>query len=215
MKSALILITLILLTLIPSNSYRADSSEPIIQTDSSDQPPLIFGAHLRGNRLIVEGANFDRRAVIRVNERRQKTLSDPYSQATMLVARKGGKKIKFDDFRQTIEVQNGSRLRSNPVHLYRAASFTARLIVFGQSPANIFVHLKSGEYLLIDSRSLPSADNFEPAFLQQVLDSPFDTNDLRLYKVISSGDTFFMATQELPVGSEVPPVVLHMAIHIE
>jgi hypothetical protein len=205
-------------TVLSTNCYSADLGLSILRSDVSGQPwPLLLGAHLDGKKLIVEGANFDPGAVIRINHKKQKTEPNPDSPATVLLSKKGGKKIKPDDPTVTVQVENGDGQRSNVAYLYRTNSFAARLIIFGRQPELGLIHLKANGYILIDSRFLPSTDRFDPNFFRQVLDPPFDTSVFRLYQALGSGDTGFEINQQ-PYpndGPPPPPIIWRLAIHIE
>jgi hypothetical protein len=64
------------------------------QEQEPNTAPKIINARLNGKKLIITGENFGQGAVILVNGEAQKTKNDSENPASMLVAKKAGKKIK-------------------------------------------------------------------------------------------------------------------------
>jgi len=178
--------------------------------------PSIVSAELRGNNLMVEGANFDENATVYINYKKRETIPDAESQGKVLMVRKGGKRIRFDDY-STVYVSNGDGQTSNGIRLFRTDAFVARLIQFPVQPELGLIHLKVGGYLLVDSRAALSADGYDRDFFARAGDQRFDTDDLRLYQVLREGDTGFVISQ-VPFpngGPQPPPIIWGLTIHAE
>ena len=178
--------------------------------------PVIVSAELRGNNLIVEGANFDENAAVYINYKQRETIPDADFQGTVLFVRKGGKRIRFDES-SIVRVFNGDGQGSNPIFLFRTDAFVARLVQFPLQPELGLIHLKVGGYLLVDSRAAISTDGYDRDFFARAGDQRFDTDDLRLYQVLREGDTGFVISQ-VPFpngGPQPPPIIWGLTIHAE
>ena len=97
----------------------------VLQSDGS---PKILNAQIKGKKLIVTGENFAPGAVILVNGEAQKTKNDSEFPATMLIAKKAGKKIPSNTA-VTIQIQNADS-RSD-----KFGMFKGRVITFAISGA--------------------------------------------------------------------------------
>ncbi len=73
--------------------------------------PQILSARLSGKKLIVTGLNFAAGAALILNGQRLKTKNDPASPDTVLIVKKGAKKIGSDKL-VTLEVENPGDQRS-------------------------------------------------------------------------------------------------------
>ena len=179
-------------------------------------PPLIVSAELRGNNLIVEGANFDENATVYINFKKRDTIPEADLQGTSLFVRKGGKRIRFDES-STVRVFNGDGQGSNVIQLFRTDAFMARLVQFPLQPELGLIHLKVGGYLLVDSLAALSTDGYDRDFFARAGDQRFDTDDLRLYQVLREGDTGFVISQvDFPNGGpQPPPIIWRLTIHTE
>lgn len=69
---------------------------------SNTAPPLITNAFANGNKLFVEGQNFDEGARVFVDDGKQKTANDESSPTTLLRCKKAG---KFIEFGQTVRIK--------------------------------------------------------------------------------------------------------------
>src|SRR5262245_56797107 len=182
-----------------------------------DKPqPALLGVRLKGKKLIVEGANFDQNAVIRINNKIQETAPDLGEPANVLIARKGAKKIELNEF-TNILVENEDGQRSNVARVIKTQALAARLVVFALHPELQFINLRVPGFLLIDSRGLPATENFGDGCFMRVPAPGFDDPGYRLYKVLSAGDTLFEIAQVsfdngLPGP---PPIIWRLPIHID
>jgi protocatechuate 3,4-dioxygenase beta subunit len=79
--------------------------EGITQIEPSGEPPVITSAVVSGKKLIVAGLNFDGGAKVYMNGDKQKTNNDDTNPATVLIAKKAGKKIATGDT-VTLQVKN-------------------------------------------------------------------------------------------------------------
>lgn len=84
--------------------------------------PIILSAELLGNNLIVEGVNFDENATVLINDKMRNTIPDADFPRMVLKAKKGGKKIRFDE-PSVVQVSNGDGQRSNVFSLFRTDEF--------------------------------------------------------------------------------------------
>ncbi|HKY03566.1 MAG TPA: hypothetical protein VJQ56_01685, partial [Blastocatellia bacterium] len=73
--------------------------------------PQILSARVAGKKLIVTGLNFAPGAALILNGQRLKTKSDADSPGTILIVKKGAKKIGSDKL-VTLEVENPGAQRS-------------------------------------------------------------------------------------------------------
>ncbi len=80
--------------------------------------PTITAAMIQGKKLFVSGGGFDDGAKIRLNGEQQKTANDEQSPATMLVAKKAGKKIERGQT-VTLQVRNSEGSLSNELGFTR------------------------------------------------------------------------------------------------
>ena len=87
--------------------------EGITQTDPVEptEPPVISGAVVSGKKLIVSGLNFSSGAKVFLNGDKQKTSNDDTNPATVLIAKKAGKKINPGDA-VTLQVRNSDNTLS-------------------------------------------------------------------------------------------------------
>lgn len=178
--------------------------------------PLILSAELRGNNLIVEGFNFDENATVYVNHKERNTIPDADLHGKVLVAKKGGKKIRVDES-SLVQVTNGDGQSSNVILLFRTDAFMSRLIQFPLQPELGLIYLKVGGYLLVDTRAAFSVDGFDRNFFTRITDQGFGASEFRLYQVLREGDTAFAIVQiTFPNGGpQPPPIIWGLAIHAE
>ena len=92
------------------------ATDPVEPTD----PPAISGAVVSGKKLIVSGLNFSSGAKVFVNGDKQKTSNDDTNPATVLIAKKVGKKIDVEET-VTLQVRNSDNTLSPEYSFTRAA----------------------------------------------------------------------------------------------
>jgi len=90
------------------------------QVTVTPAPPVITGASVSGKKLFVTGSNFNLGAVVEINGNAQKTANDEQNPTTVLIAKKGGKKIDRGET-ATLTVLNPFGLRSAPFAFTRPA----------------------------------------------------------------------------------------------
>ena len=83
-----------------------------------DPAQRIISASVSGKKLFITGENFDRGAVILVDEKRQKTANDEQNPSTTLIGKKAGKKIAHGQM-VTLQVRNRDGRASEPISYVR------------------------------------------------------------------------------------------------
>jgi hypothetical protein len=89
-----------------------------IRFDVDLRKPLITGASVAGKKLFVTGLDFDAGALIFVNGIEQNTANRDDSPTTILVAKKGGKKISSGQA-VDLQVQNSNGMLSDAFRFIR------------------------------------------------------------------------------------------------
>jgi hypothetical protein len=77
--------------------------------------PRISGASISGNKLIIDGDNFDQGTTLLINGEEQKTKNDEASPITRLIGKKAGKRIPAGQTVR-IRVRNSDATLSNELN---------------------------------------------------------------------------------------------------
>jgi len=88
---------------------------------SNSQQPQVTNAVVTGKRLTVEGQSFDQGAVIVIGGTDLPTINDSQNPSSMLVSKKGGKRIAMGQ-QVTIQVRNSDGTMSSPYSYTRPSN---------------------------------------------------------------------------------------------
>ena len=194
-----------------TGSTQPDSS--ILQSDTSTGVvpyvliPKFTGARLKGNKLIVTGENFTDGATIHTGDIAEiilNTRNDPDSPTTILIAKKGGKFLPFDEYFGLI-VQNANGQFSFPLEYLRNESFWALALPGALYPFSI--NLKVGDYLVVRYLGLATSWHADASILTRVFDLTLPSKDDWAFQAVRPGVFRFYA--ERVTSIEVPPLVLY------
>lgn len=173
--------------------------------DASTQPsaqegPQISAVRLKGNKLIVTGVNFNEEAVIFVDGAAVGTRSDPDNPGTILIAKKGGKRIAPETM-ASISVQNGPGLMSQPYDLF------AGLVITFEDDGKMFGLGTGSKFQLVlqkDSYEWAAAA-FDPAFLTKLTNEPALSGSQGIFQATQAGTTQISSSGDLPCAKVTPP----------
>ena len=170
------------------------------QSQEAQQGPQVTAARLKGNKLIVSGVNFGEGAVIFVDGEAVGTRSDPDNPATVLIAKKGGKKIAPETM-VSISVQNNTGLMSQPFDL-----FSGLVITFDDDGQAFGLGVGSKFQLVLQKGSYEwDAAAFDPAFINKLADQPLLPSSLGVFQTTQAGTTQVSSFGELPCAKLTPP----------
>jgi hypothetical protein len=110
---------------------------------TAQQAPFVYGARIRGKKLIISGYGFGDGAVVLINGEPQKTDNDVELPSLILRVRKGGKRISADEI-SIVKVQNAEGLLSEGVPVYGGANIT--WTISNEAPD---IHVVVGERVLL------------------------------------------------------------------
>ncbi len=167
---------------------------------SAQQAPKIVGARVEKKKLIVTGADFSPGAVIFINGVKQKTKSDGASPTTMLIVKKGGKKI-IDGEVTSLRVVNTSGLQSNEFGFFDGQSVTLE-------DGDKTLTLRVGDRFLLFLKSptvIWSVTQFNPAVIRKVADAGLIQGAQGVFEAVERGQTELIAIGELPCHKGDPP----------
>ncbi len=125
----------------PLASIKAEPKVAAAVQDDSDGAPMILNARVKGKKLIITGENFEPGAQIAINGVVQKTKNDSENPSSMLIAKKGGKKVSANDV-VTIHVENPGGARSRNFEF-----FGGPIITFDSNGETL--RFKPGEMFLL------------------------------------------------------------------
>src|SRR5436853_4643022 len=93
------------------------------RAQDTQQSPQVTSARLKGNKLIVSGANFSEGAVIFVQGEPVGTRSDSDNPSGVLIAKKAGKRIPPETI-VSVAVRNNSGAMSQPLEIFAGLVIT-------------------------------------------------------------------------------------------
>lgn len=174
----------------------------------SDEAPQILNARVKGKKLIVTGQNFSQGAVILVDGNPQNTRNDSSSPSTMLIAKKGGKKIA-DNAVVSVQVQSAGGLSDEfPI-------FKGQIITFDNVGKTI--PLAVGDRFLLFLQK--GGYEFNPAVLdtavlRKVDDVEIISGSQGVFEALKVGSTKLTALGDLPCH-KTTPACLAPALFVE
>lgn len=174
---------------------RETSAQPLAQ-----EGPQVTSARLKGNKLIVTGVNFNDGAIIFVDGEAVGTRSDPDNPGTILIAKKGGKRIPPETM-ASISVQNSPGLMSQPYDLF------AGLVITFEDDGKMFGLGVGSKFQLVlqkDSYEWDAAA-FDPAFISRLTNEPALSGSQGIFQATQAGTTQLSSFGELPCAKVTPP----------
>jgi hypothetical protein len=181
------------LALIPSS--RAFSGKSVQEPTL----PAITNATVLGKKLLITGINFTHGAVIFVEGKKFKTKNDIDNPSTLLVAKKGGKKIKPQEI-VNLQVRNSDGVRSETFPF-----FSGRVVTIDDSAKA--VELEVGERFVVLLKKPDyewSITIEEPAVITKLEEVPIQGSQ-GLFFAERPGQTRLIADGELPCHKSSPP----------
>jgi hypothetical protein len=178
-------------------AYRGQeaSAQPLAQDG-----PQVTTVRLKGNKLIVSGVNFSEGAVIFVDGAAVGTRSDPDNPGTVLIAKKGGKKIAPETM-ASISVQNSTGLMSQPYDL-----FSGLVITFDDDGKAFGLGVGSKFQVVLQKDGYEwDAAAFDPALITKLTNEPSLSNSLGVFEATEAGTTQLSSIGELPCAKVTPP----------
>lgn len=193
-KRALVMLSSATILLV---NYSALSCQPSSAQDAAS--PVITNAIVKGKNLLVTGINFSRGATIFIQGKKFKTKNDPNNPETVLVAKKGGKKIKPQEI-VGLQVRNSDGIRSEVFSF-----FTGRIVTIEDSGK--IVELAVGErfVVLLKKPSYEWALTVEDTSIIRKLDEVVIEGAQGLFIAERQGETRLVAIGELPCHKSSPP----------
>ncbi len=207
MRIALIFSFLFLLGLTHNERQHSSSVGPPNKASLTSPALKIYGARLKGKKLIVEGENFDDGAVILVNGELMKTTRDLESSSSRLVAKKAGNAIPVDTVYR-VSVRNSSG-EEEYIKNFRGSLFNARVLpVWGEGG---LVDVDKGQYL-VTTESFEDATliNIDSNYIERITDIPLPPSNYRLFRAKEYGVTWFRA--ELYYGGDLAPTIFYSVL---
>jgi hypothetical protein len=196
----LVILALFAAAQIAGVNSKADRGQEASAQPLAQEGPQVTTARLKGNKLIVSGANFSDGAVIFIDGESVGTRSDPDNPGTVLIAKKGGKKIAPETM-ASISVQNSTGLMSQPYDL-----FAGLVITFDDDGKTFGLGVGSKFQVVLQKDSYewdPAA--FDPALITKLTTEPALSGSLGLFEATQSGTTQLSSIGELPCARVTPP----------
>ena len=166
----------------------------------SDSAPKVLNASVKGKKLIVTGENFGPDAVIFINGEKQKTKNDSDSPATMLIAKKAGKKIPKDAV-VSIQVHNSGNVSSEAFGF-----FAGRIVTIDDGEKTI--ELRVGERFLLVLKKSDfewEAGVEDSTVLKKVTDVEVIAGAQGIFEAQRAGRTRLVALGNPPCAKSAPP----------
>jgi hypothetical protein len=162
--------------------------------------PKIVKARIEGKKLIVEGEDFNIGAILFLNGKKLKTKNDQAQPSTMLIGKKGGKKIKPGSL-VTLQVKNPGGARSEDFGFFSGLTITL-------DDGGKTINLKVGEkFMLILKKDsydwTPTI--FDPSIIKQVEDASIIPGAQGIFQAEQQGSTLLEAIGELACHKANPP----------
>jgi hypothetical protein len=172
--------------------------------------PRVERVRLKGNKLIVTGQSFSDGATIVINNQEVATRNDSESPTTRLIAKKGGKKIPFDEiFDLSVEDADGEPLGGIRGY-FRSPSFLAPVLPAWPYPFS--ANLQVGDYVLVRDLEFATRWFTDPRIIKRVFELSLSLDRYWLFQAVQPGFAQFYA--ESYNGGEAPPFVLYNIVII-
>jgi hypothetical protein len=162
--------------------------------------PKIVGARVKGKKLIVTGVDFSTGAVLMIDGQRQKTKNDAASPSTMLIVKKGGKKIRAGEV-TSLQVENSGGALSNEFGFFDGPTVTLE-------DGDKTITLRIGDRFLLFLKSPDrtwEVSAFDPAVIKKVADTPLIEGAQGVFEAAGRGQTELVAAGLLPCHKADPP----------
>ena len=164
------------------------------------QSPKVVSARVKGKKLIVTGADFSSGAVLMINGQKQKTKNDAASPTTILIAKKGGKKIRGGEV-TSLQVENSGGAISNEFGFFDGQTVT---IEDGDKTLTLRVGDRFLLFLKTPQYTWRIAQ-LDSTILKQVDDASLIQGAQGVFEAVGRGQTELVAVGELPCHGADPP----------
>jgi hypothetical protein len=182
-------------------SFNVVAKTPTVNTAIAfQQSPRIAGASVKGKKLIVTGADFSSGAVLMINGEKQKTKNDGASPTTMLIVKKGGKKIRDGEV-TSLRVENAGGALSNEFGFFDGPTVTLE-------DGDKVLTLRVGDRFLLFLKSPDRTweiSAFDSAVIKKVADAPLIEGAQGVFEAVGRGQTELVAAGLLPCHKADPP----------
>ena len=180
----------------------ARTIKPLEEVSRAHRGFEIHRARLKGGKLIVTGHDFDEGAVVLINNEVMKTIRDPDSPSSRLIAKRASDAIPIETF-YVVAVRN-SNGEQEYLRNFRGSFFNARVLPTSMDRYSV-VEVQVGEYVLAyDSDRMNAISiRIDPNYLQRVRDFALPSIDYVLFQAIQSGVTDFRVV--IYYGGDAPP----------
>ena len=178
-------------------SFNVAAKTPTVNVQQS---PKIASARVKGKKLIVTGADFSSGAVLMINGEKQKTKNDAASPTTMLIVKKGGKKIRAGEV-TSLRVENSGGALSNEFGFFDGPTVTLE-------DGDKTVTLRVGDRFLLFLKSpdrIWEVSAFDSAVIKKVADATLIDGAQGVFEAVSRGQTELVAAGLLPCHKVDPP----------
>ena len=184
----------------PASFSVAAKTSTVNAARAYQQSPKIVGARVKGKKLIVTGADFSPGAVLMINGQRQKTKNDAASPATMLIVKKGGKKIRAGEV-TSLQVENSGGATSNEFGFFEGQTVTIE-------DGDKTLTLRVGDRFLLFLKTPQytwRVAQLDQAIVKQVDDAGLIEGAQGVFEAVGRGQTNLVAEGELPCHGADPP----------
>ncbi len=164
------------------------------------QSPKIVSASVKGKKLIVTGADFSPGAVLMINGQKQKTKNDAASPTTILIVKKGGKKIRGGEV-TSLQVENSGGAMSNEFGFFDGQTVT---IEDGDKTLTLRVGDRFLLFLKTPQYTWRIAQ-LDSTIVKQVDDARLIQGAQGIFEAVSRGQAELVAVGELPCHGADPP----------
>jgi hypothetical protein len=196
-NSILVILALFAATQIAGVNVKASRGQ------EAQQSPQITAARLKGNKLIVSGANFTAGAVIFVEGEPVGTRSDPSDPSGTLIAKKAGKRIPPETI-VSVSVQNSTGVMSQPFDLF------AGLVITWADNGGAFGLAVGDKFQVVlqkDSYEF-TAVQFDTKLITKLNNEPPLPGSQGVFQAVQAGTTQLSSIGELPCAKVSPPCLL-------
>ena len=203
MKSIFRLATplLLVVSLAGPVSFNVAAKTPTVSTSIAFQEsPKIVSARVKGKKLIVTGEDFSPGALLVINGEKQKTKHDSASPATMLIVKKGGKKIRAGEV-TSLRVENSGGALSNEFGFFDGPTVTLE-------DGDKTITLRVGDRFLLFLKSpdrIWEVSAFDSAVIKKVADATLIEGAQGVFEAAGRGQTELIAAGLLPCHKADPP----------
>ncbi|HWP44735.1 MAG TPA: protease inhibitor I42 family protein [Blastocatellia bacterium] len=181
-------------------AFTAEAAAPGLGLSPLQSPPRIVKARIQGKKLIIEGEDFNIGAKIFLNGKKLKTKNDPAQPSTILIAKKGGKKIRPGTL-VALEVKNPGGLRSESFPFFSGLTIT--LDDVGKT-----INLKVGERFMLVLKKPGyewTTTIFDQTVIKRVEDASILPGAQGIFQAEQAGATLLEAVGGLECHKANPP----------